>query len=650
MQRSILCVAAMALATGVMFLIHAVAPAPKMASAQQSTEEATPSKNTPNRYTVPESKEATVLVTFVKGLKTLRPELGPDLEEYEEKMPLAVRKACERILELERNENSEARYFAGREMLSFRMTDMSEADDVDVDQRKKLAADVLKILKVSDRTAQDAELATTLATTFEDFAPTDEALSLYEALGGLFVRSTTPEIAQRGEYLEGAARRLGIIGEPFELSGRTMDGREFDLKSLQGKIVLVDFWATWCGHCMDELPHLKRNYQTYHERGFEIVGVSVDDDREALTKFLKKQKIPWSTLHDEEAGAEHPAAIRYGIAAYPTSFLIDRTGRVVATDLRGRKLGQKLAELCSSDAEKKTPYPIFSVGDVIDKMTAAGSRLYKTGKAKGDVALRKNLDRQSVELELPEPREDVLTDRELYRRVSQSVFIVCSLYKLDNHTEWQTSLATAFAVTSDGVLTSSGHVFDNEDEADAIVVMDVNRKIYPVVELLAINKQADTCLFRIEASNLVPLAFAEDAVPGTRVWVMGHPGDSFYFFSHGLVANYDKDPDGIIWMNTTADFGQGSSGGPVVDERGNVVGQVSRTFTLYAGGPAARGRPRRVAGERVAEKREKDPNEKPDPDEDIADPQMVFKSCVPVKTMRALVKSKKIEAVKKLER
>ncbi|MDB5342295.1 MAG: Redoxin domain protein [Schlesneria sp.] len=649
MRRSILCLTAIVLASGLVFLVLVVVPAAETAVAQEPREQA--AKTPPaDRYAVPETSEVTVLVTFVKGLKSFRPELGPDLDEHEEKLPTAIRKACERILALDRNENSEPRYFASREMLSFRMTDMAESEMDDFDQRKKLTADCVKILKASDRTAADAELATSLATTFEDFATDDEALSFYQLLGDLFVRNTDTEIAQRGEFLEGAARRLGIVGEPFEVAGRTIDDRDFELKSLQGKVVLIDFWATWCGHCMDELPHLKRNYQTYHDRGFEIVGISVDDDREALQKFLKKQKIPWTTLHDEEAGAEHPAATHYGIAAYPTSFLLDRTGRVVATDLRGRKLGQKLAELCGLDTDKKTPFPIFSVGEVIDKMTVAGSRLYKSGKAKGDVALRKNLDRQTAELHLPEPREEVLSDRELYRRVSQSVFIVCSLYKLDSNAEWQTSLATAFAVTSDGVLTSSGHVFDNEDEADAIVVMDVNGKVYPVRELLAINKQADTCLFRIDASNLEPLPYADDAPPGTRVWVMGHPGDSFYFFSHGLISNYDKDPDGIIWMNTTADFGQGSSGGPVVDERGNVVGQVSRTFTLYAGGPATRGRPRRVAGERVAEKREKDPNEKPDVDEDVPDPQMVFKSCVPVKTLRSLVKPKKIEAVKHSEK
>jgi len=304
-------------------------------------------------------------------------------------------------------------------------------------------------------------------------------------------------------------------------------------------------------------------------------------------------------------------------------------------------LGRKLADVRGADEEQGTPYPVFNVSEVIHVMTTAGSRLHKSGKARSDAELRKQLERKSVELELPEPGDTAISDRDLYRRTCESVFIVCSLYKIEDSDEWQTALATAFAVTRDGVLTTSCHVFDNDDEADAIVVMDIHQKVYPVRELLAVNQKADTCLFRIEATNLQPLPFAKEASPGTRVRVLGHPGDSFYYLSSGLVSNYEKDHDRTVWLNITADFGQGSSGGPVLDECGNVVGQVSRTYTLYAGGPATRGRPRRVASEKLAEKRELDPGEKIEPETDVADPQMVFKSCVPVKTLRSLVTAKK---------
>ena len=298
----------------------------------------------------------------------------------------------------------------------------------------------------------------------------------------------------------------------------------------------------------------------------------------------------------------------------------------------------KKRERSGQVATKALPYPVFGIDEVLDHLTKAGAKLHKAGKTKGDVELRKQLDRKTCELTLPPATDELISDRDLYLRACDSVFIVCSLYKDKSHSDWQTSLATAFAVTEDGVLTTSCHVFDNEDTADAIVVMDAKKNVYPVTELLAANKRTDTCLFRIDAKNLKPLPLAEDAVPGTHVRVVAHPGDSFYFFSSGHVANYERDSDSILWMNVTADFGQGSSGGPVFNEHGHVIGQVSRTFTLYAGGSETRGRPRRVAGE--TKPTEKKATDKKATADEFMDPQMVFKSCVPVQGIRALVKPK----------
>jgi len=293
----------------------------------------------------------------------------------------------------------------------------------------------------------------------------------------------------------------------------------------------------------------------------------------------------------------------------------------------------KKRERLGQTAAKTLPYPVFGIDEVLDHLAKVGAKLHKAGKTKGDVELRRQLDRKTCELTLPTATDAPVPDRELYLRACESVFIVCSLYKSESRDDWQTSLATAFVVTEDGVLSTSCHVFDNEDTADAIVVMDVKKNVYPVTELLAANKQTDTCLFRIDAKNLKPLPLAEDAVPGAHVRVVAHPGDSFYFFSSGHVANYERDSDSVLWMNVTADFGQGSSGGPVLNEQGHVIGQVSRTFTLYAGGPETRGRPRRVAGDTK-------PTDKKAATEEIMDPQMVFKSCVPVQSLRALVRAK----------
>ena len=116
----------------------------------------------------------------------------------------------------------------------------------------------------------------------------------------------------------------------------------------------MDFWATWCGSCRAELPNVRQNYETYHDRGFEIVGVSLDSDREALEEFLADEQIPWANLfaEGETGGWKHPLAVKYGVQAIPAAFLVDRDGKVIAQDVRGAELGKQLEKLLAMGENK----------------------------------------------------------------------------------------------------------------------------------------------------------------------------------------------------------------------------------------------------------------------------------------------------------
>jgi len=94
--------------------------------------------------------------------------------------------------------------------------------------------------------------------------------------------------------------RLQLAGQEISLTGTTLDGKPFDLKSLRGKIVLLDFWATWCGPCIAEIPGLQELYEAYHARGFEVVGISIDmeSDKATLVEFVQSRQLPWLQLHD----------------------------------------------------------------------------------------------------------------------------------------------------------------------------------------------------------------------------------------------------------------------------------------------------------------------------------------------------------------
>ena len=112
----------------------------------------------------------------------------------------------------------------------------------------------------------------------------------------------------------------------------------------KGNYVLVDFWASWCGPCRQEMPNVVANYKKYHEKGFEVVGVSFDNKAEAWKNAIKQIGMEWPNISDLK-GWQSAAASTYGINAIPANVLLDGSGKIVAVDLRGDALGAKLKEV-----------------------------------------------------------------------------------------------------------------------------------------------------------------------------------------------------------------------------------------------------------------------------------------------------------------
>jgi thiol-disulfide isomerase/thioredoxin len=136
-------------------------------------------------------------------------------------------------------------------------------------------------------------------------------------------------------------------GDPVEFTGPTLEGKPFELADYRGKVVFVDFWATWCGPCLMELPHVKETYDRYHADGFEVVGVSLDDDREVLARFVQERGLPWPQIFFDdpaERSWKSPLARRFGVRAIPFTILVDREGKLLATGLRGGEVGRAVAE------------------------------------------------------------------------------------------------------------------------------------------------------------------------------------------------------------------------------------------------------------------------------------------------------------------
>lgn len=142
-------------------------------------------------------------------------------------------------------------------------------------------------------------------------------------------------------------RMLPVGGEAPDFSQQTPDGRTIALSDLRGQVVLIDFWASWCKPCRIENPNVKRVYDKYHTKGFEILGVSLDRSKQAWEQAIAQDDLPWK--HVSDLGFwNNAAAQQYGVSSIPFTVLVDRDGTILAKGLRGAALEQKLAEVLGS--------------------------------------------------------------------------------------------------------------------------------------------------------------------------------------------------------------------------------------------------------------------------------------------------------------
>ena len=133
--------------------------------------------------------------------------------------------------------------------------------------------------------------------------------------------------------------------EAPEIAMPDSEGVERKLSDLRGNVVLIDFWASWCGPCRRENPNVVRLYERFHDQGFEIYSVSLDKDREAWLKAIRDDRLSWPNHVSDLNGWTSSGGKTYGIRSVPSTVLVDRDGKVVARNLRGSDLERKLEQL-----------------------------------------------------------------------------------------------------------------------------------------------------------------------------------------------------------------------------------------------------------------------------------------------------------------
>ncbi|MBI2193563.1 MAG: TlpA family protein disulfide reductase [Planctomycetes bacterium] len=169
--------------------------------------------------------------------------------------------------------------------------------------------------------------------------------------------SFVKENRQASDYFSDQKASLEEIGKPFEdFDEKSLDGKMVSASLYRGKVVLIDFWATWCQPCMQELPGLVEGYRRYQPQGFEIIGISLDqEDRKGdlpnLRQVIRRKKVTWPQIADGQ-GWQSQLAEKYKIRSIPATYLLDRQGRIYRKGLRGKALWDAVNKLLAQPAEK----------------------------------------------------------------------------------------------------------------------------------------------------------------------------------------------------------------------------------------------------------------------------------------------------------
>jgi thiol-disulfide isomerase/thioredoxin len=296
-------------------------------------------------YKVPETGGMQELLAFIKRVSEIQPTSQEEFNIHREKAIKAIKAAGEKMQKVATPEEKKSDDY--QNVMSLLLTVRAgEAPTLSDEDLKALTADVkaalTKAVSLKEQSAA-IQAALQMASALEYSQTPEKAVAAYKEFGAILAKNKNEQIAAQGQQMEGAARRLDLVGNPIEITGTQLDGKKFDWAQYRGKVVLIDFWATWCGPCIAELPNVKKNYDLYHKRGFDVVGISLDDDRDALLEFVKKEGNPWVNLNDGASG--NPAAKLYGINSIPTVILVDKEGKVVSIRARGAELGNLLAKL-----------------------------------------------------------------------------------------------------------------------------------------------------------------------------------------------------------------------------------------------------------------------------------------------------------------
>lgn len=218
-----------------------------------------------------------------------------------------------------------------------------EEPDIDkiVSKLTEIVTEGIKLNAFQDETLQLlAQISLNIA---PDTKAPETGKKLLEALKTALATSKAQWAPFMNDQIDGILVKLNLPGNPIELKAKTLDGKTVKIEDFAGKTVLIDVWATWCGPCRAETPNIRRAWDVYHDAGFEVIGLSIDDDLDKLTSFVEENDVPWTIVTQQKMKGKH-FDDQYGISSIPTMFLVGADGKVITINARGR-LMELLSEI-----------------------------------------------------------------------------------------------------------------------------------------------------------------------------------------------------------------------------------------------------------------------------------------------------------------
>jgi len=335
--------------------------------------------------------------------------------------------------------------------------------------------------------------------------------------------------------------------------------------------------------------------------------------REHAGDALVLDSLAWGILTGDALGhRDLPLALRAARRAYELTGdgdvqVLETLGRALVMNGRraeGIAIHRRAIDGCTDDpatrlvllevlAEYERPPtdPGPTDDERLRRMEEAARELVASGSAVAADVLLARTGVAACRLELVKPAERPLSSEELFERVRDSVVIVTALEPAGEEKRHDVSLATGFVIHSSGIIATNFHVVDVPG-SPVLAVQTADGSTYPITEILAVSPFTDIAICRLAgAEGLTPLPLVLGAKPGQRLHALSHPDAALYSFTEGILSRYfvhRADGQAKTMFATTVDFAVGSSGGPLVDDCGNVVGMVSSTLAIYAQGETDR--------------------------------------------------------------